>query len=469
MDAVPVSFVLTLFTPVTEPATGRPSALAAQIFTARQALGTAPREEGILHYVAMLWTLASVDHDQGVWTSILACASRFEWVSATQQQPVRPTRIDVEIRFALSLLCSTLASQGEAAAKRFLATEAQITFSKCACAFDILHAFLATRTTGPAAQREEPRARAIMARLFARQSQFAALVKLGDKEQYAVGLDLAAAYWRLSQTDLTRVPTCATFAEGYAHYTLMVCANNKARTFGSLESLHSDHVQLAHLEQLLGLAALEGERAATIFAKSPSMHEACTNCSKEALRQQQQVHEARYKWLLILSQKEDDVARPGTLNTEDVAAVFAQQIQSDLFQVSSTASAPLSPPPLDKNELWTRLVRAAQAWLLLQGGRDGLRRALTPIAAAAAAAATPQRPANVDVPQQMRADIGVDKLVLSKRDEVALALGRMSERLQWLQHESSSGAPVLPTEIDDVRAVIEQLADLLRTMHVERK
>jgi hypothetical protein len=68
--------------------------------------------------------------------------------------------------------------------------------------------------------------------------------------------------------------------------------------------------------------------------------------------------------------------------------------------------------------------------------------------------------ANVDVSRQLLADIAKPGLTLTRRDEVVLALGRMSERLQWLQHESAT-VLALPGEMDELRATIGRLTTLL--------
>jgi hypothetical protein len=459
MDAIPVSFVLPLFTTVTAAATARPRhPLAAQVFAARQALSTpAVQVEGILHYLGILLTLAH-DGGESAWESIRSNAATFEWVTPTpRERPLRPTRLDVEIRLALSLLCSVLSSRGEAAAKEFRATEARAIFTQCALAYELLHAFLA-RTTVDTAQRDESRARAIIARLFAVHSHYAALVRNKDKDQYAVGLGLAAAYWRLSQGELTRVPSCAALATGYAHYLLMTCAREKACELGEVDSPASDLAQLARLEHLHALTALEGQRTAEIFSKHATMHDTCAGWSKAAQKQRRQACDARFKWLLILEQRETQVAQPSAIPVEDASAVFASQILENAFGVNpleTLSDRDVDVVPLAKNELWSRLMRSAQAWRLLQGGRDGFRRALVPVVAP-----DHRRLANVDVSRQLLTDIAKSGLVLTKRDEVAVALGRMSERLQWLQHESSV-ALALPGEIDDLRATIAQLAAML--------
>jgi hypothetical protein len=458
MDAIPVSFVLPLYTTTTVVGVSSPHPLVTQVAAARQALGTpAVQVESILHYIGVLLTLLH-EGGEGAWAGILSSATTFEWTAPTPgERALRPSRLDVEIRLALSLLCSVLGMRGEEAARKFRATEARAIFIQCALAFDILHLFMA-RTTTSTAQRDEPRARAIIARLFAEQSHYATLAHDKDKDQYAVGLGLAATYWRLSHGELARVSSCAALATGYAHYLLMACASEKARELGEVDSQASDMAQLARLEQLHALATLEGQRAAEIFSKDPAMRDTCTNCSVAAQKQRRQACDARFKWLLILEKKEKEAAQPSVIPTEDASAVFASQIMEDAFGVKPLVVLPdgnVDVVPLAKNELWSRLVRSAQAWLLLQGGRDGLRRALAPLAAP-----DHRRLANVDVSRQLLVDIAKPGLTLTRRDEVVLALGRMSERLQWLQHESAT-VLALPGETDELRATIGRLTTLL--------
>jgi hypothetical protein len=451
MDAIPVSFVLPAYTTVTALAPACPP-LVRQILEARQALSTpAVQTESVLHYVGVLLTLLHTG-GENAWEIVLSGATTLEWTTASQRT-LRSVRLDAEIRLALSLLCSVLATRGEEAASQFRAPEAQATFTQCAMAFDILRAFL-VRTANATAQRDEPRGRAIIARLFAIQSHYAALAHNKDKDQYAVGLGLAAAYWHLSQGELTRVPSCAALAAGYAHYLLMTCAINKAREIGDVDALGSNTAQVAHLEQLFALAAIEGQKAAVVFSLNTAMRDACMNCSKAAHRKWQQAVEARFKWILILQQKPTETERL----PDDANALFASQILEDVFGVTPlpTPSAASAETPLVGNELWSRVMRAAQGWLILQGGRDSLRRALAPTTAQDL-----RRSMNpMDVPRQLLADIGVPDLALGKRDEVAVALGRMSERLQWLQHESST-VLALPGEVEELRASIAQLAALL--------
>jgi hypothetical protein len=357
--------------------------------------------------------------------------------------------LDTEIVLALTHLCALLGTQGEEHARTMRTTEAQTTLGSCALALELLGAFLlrARKTEHVLISRADVMARALIVRLFAQQSQFAALMASGDADRFRVGLGLIAEYWRIAR-EIAGVPKAAQVAAGYAHYWLMFCAHERALELERETPDSSDVDVLARIEHFYALAALESEHAAVAFDGQSRALEFCTKIGKKARESRARVREQRFRWLVITEQASAgaDPSEPD----KDASAVFFRV--PGLFQVEPLALSWSSHVPLGKNDMWARVQTASLAWLQLHGGAEGVKRALRPTAAVAAAAA------DVDVSQALLSD--VPAAVYTTRDRALLAMGRLTERLAWLNH-SAAEVPALACELDDLRATLVTLGQLL--------
>lgn len=447
MDAMPVSGTLSLALPVT----GGETSLGASVLEARKKLVKSPVVDDVVHYVGTLFALYR--HARHFWARLVEEPSvQIEWTFA-ERTVARPS-LEKEIMMALSFLCSTLGARAEALTRQFKAREAERLFLQCAFAFEVLAAFSARAHTRNFEERDAALARARLARLFAWHSQFVVLLRDRDVDRVAVGLGLAAEYWRLAHAELALVPACASLAVGYAHYCLMLCAGEQAaQLVGASDAAGKAQQEHLHrLECLYALAALEAERAAKLFDKKPQVADACLAESKAMRKKQEATRDERFKWILILAQNE--IAPALLVPVNDEKDHILPQGVLDLFK-TKPAPAPVSSAliPLDKNPVLQSIETAAHAWLHLQGGPSSLN-------SAGPSERRVVRAAHTDVSKQLAAT--VPGLVLTQRDELVMVLGRMTERLQWMKY-TGSDVLILASEREQLEATIAQLVTLLKS------
>lgn len=409
------------------------------------------RSKATIDYVGRLLVLRAIEGSKSsIWSTLLECC-QFSWTMTTRT--IDSPSLDNEITLTLSYLCSILGMQGERAAKALKVQVAQKAFTECAFAFDVLCAFL--RRTNPSGV-AEARLRAQVARIMAWQSQIGVLIRDKDSDRFAIALGLATAYWQVAQKERS------TLASTYAHYWLMACAIETAST---IDPASINLSELAQLEQFYALAVVEAKRVLEQGARflHPPFSDFVRGLIRRAKEQQQSVRASRIKWKLVLAKNRDDNVEKmmTSWDSPEEGSVFSSET-FELFPFKAASSPITTTSEASENDIWKQIITAGQIWLNLVGGPEQIMRLS---GQGRSDDATSKKTATVvNVSSQLQKDIALSGLELTdRRDELLILLGRLSERLQWMQYDTHHhGMTVFLEEVEEVRKAIQEVGAAIK-------